>query len=82
MPEYISREALLAAYDAEHVGPPGRARELIASAPAADVRPVVRCRNCLHFYDGPDEKCCMYHLGIMTDENRTCQHALRRISDD
>ena len=40
--EYIERAPLLAAYDAEHVGPPGRARELIASAPAADVRPVVR----------------------------------------
>ncbi len=38
--EYIERAPLLAAYDAEHVGPPGRARELIASAPAADVRPV------------------------------------------
>lgn len=33
----ISRAALLARYDAEHVGPPGRARELIATAPAADV---------------------------------------------
>lgn len=39
--EYIEREALLAAYDAEHVGPPGRARELIANSSTADVRPVV-----------------------------------------
>lgn len=39
--DYISRAALLARYDAEHVGPPGRARELIATAPAADVVPVV-----------------------------------------
>lgn len=35
--EYIEREALIARYDAEHVGPPGRARELLATAPAADV---------------------------------------------
>ena len=35
----ISRAALLARYDAEHVGPPGRARELIATAPAVDVVP-------------------------------------------
>lgn len=35
--EYIEREALIARYDAEHVGPPGRARELMATAPAADV---------------------------------------------
>lgn len=35
--EFIERGALLARYDAEHVGPPGRARELITTAPAADV---------------------------------------------
>nr|DAU60403.1 MAG TPA: hypothetical protein [Caudoviricetes sp.] len=39
--EYIERGALIARYDAEHVGPPGRARELIATAPAVDVVPVV-----------------------------------------
>ena len=37
MKEYMEREALIARYDAEHVGPPGRARELMATAPAADV---------------------------------------------
>ena len=35
--EYIERKALLDRYDAEHVGPPGRARELMVTAPAADV---------------------------------------------
>ena len=39
---YINREALLAEYDREHKGPPGRARELIVNAPAADVREVKR----------------------------------------
>ena len=39
MPEYIEREPLLAEYDREHTGSPGRARELIANAPAADVVP-------------------------------------------
>lgn len=42
----ISRKALLARYDAEHVGPPGKAKELIATAPAADVAEVVRCKDC------------------------------------
>lgn len=42
--EFIERKALLARYDAEHVGPPGRARELMATAPAADVTPVVHGR--------------------------------------
>lgn len=40
MAEYIEREPLLAEYDREHTGSPGRARELIANAPAADVAPV------------------------------------------
>lgn len=38
--EYIKRGALLAAYDKEHEGEPGRARKLIEDAPAADVQPV------------------------------------------
>ena len=42
MSDCISRKALLARYDAEHVGPPGRARELIVTAPAVDVVPVVQ----------------------------------------
>lgn len=40
MDEYISRRELLARYDAEHEGTPGRARELIKQTPAADVAPV------------------------------------------
>ena len=48
--DYISRAALLARYDAEHVGSPGRARELIVTAPAADVVEVVRCENCVHYH--------------------------------
>lgn len=42
MSDCISRKTLLDRYDAEHVGPPGRARELIVSAPAVDVVPVVQ----------------------------------------
>ena len=48
--EFIERGALIARYDAEHVGPPGRARELMATAPAADVAPVVHGRW-LNFYN-------------------------------
>lgn len=42
MAEYIEREALLAEYDRLHTGEPGRARKLIAEAPAADVVEVRR----------------------------------------
>lgn len=38
--EFIERKVLLDRYDAEHVGSPGKARELIATAPAVDVVPV------------------------------------------
>lgn len=49
--EYIEREALIARYDAEHVGPPGRARELMATAPAADVAPVVHGELTEHIHE-------------------------------
>ena len=42
---YIDADALLEAYDKEHVGPPGRARQLIKEAPEA----IVRCKHCVHF---------------------------------
>lgn len=49
--EFIERGALLARYDAEHVGPPGRARELMATAPAADVVPVVHGELTEHIHE-------------------------------
>ena len=42
MAEYIEREKVLAEYDRQHKGPPGGARKIIETFPAADVRPVVR----------------------------------------
>ena len=44
MDEYLKRSDLLAEYDRQHKGPPGRARRLIAEAPAAAVAPVVHGR--------------------------------------
>ena len=41
----IDADALLATYDREHVGPPGRARKLIEEAPDA----LVRCRDCKYW---------------------------------
>ncbi|MBP3922016.1 MAG: hypothetical protein J6D27_03535 [Ruminiclostridium sp.] len=40
MSEYIEREALIARYDEEHIGEPGRARQLMVEAPACDVAEV------------------------------------------
>lgn len=49
MSDYINREALIAEYDRAHQGPPGKARELIVNAPAADVREVVTCNRCSYY---------------------------------
>lgn len=46
MAEYIEREALLAAYDKAHKGPPGEARKLIEEAPAVKIRFVCDRRAC------------------------------------
>ena len=56
MGEYISRRELLARYDAEHEGTPGRARELIKQAPAADVAPVIRCEECRYYQNAKINK--------------------------
>ena len=41
MAEYINRAMVLAEYDRLHNGPPGAARRMIETFPAADVRPGV-----------------------------------------
>ena len=52
MDEYIMRQAVLDAYEEEQRknGPWGF-ETLIESVPAADVVPVVRCRECIHWHD-------------------------------
>lgn len=57
MVEYIKREtAVRAVMAAKWVdGSDGAmAMEIIASPPAADVAPVVRCKDCVHWDDDPD----------------------------
>lgn len=87
MSDFISRKALLARYDAEHIGLPGRARELIATAPAADVREVQherwlkrgnkwQCTGCkvLINLDGTPQENLIYYCpncGAKMDEEET-----------
>ena len=44
----IDANALLAEYDRQHEGEPGKARKLIEDAPAVDAVEVVRCKDCRH----------------------------------
>jgi hypothetical protein len=64
MAEFIERESLLAEYDRVHVGPPGGARKLIEEAPAADVVPVVHCRDCKHItpVEGGLPLCALHNI--------------------
>ena len=45
MDDLISRSAILAEYDRQHIGAPGKARALMV-APAVDAVPVIRCKDC------------------------------------
>lgn len=45
----IDADALVAAYDAAHEGPPGKARALILNAPTVYAVPVLRCRECREY---------------------------------
>ena len=68
MAEYIERGALLAAYDKEHEGEPGRARKLIEDAPTADVQPVRHGRDISNEVRGHIEfKCslCGVEIGVV-----------------
>ena len=44
----IDADALLAEYDRQHEGEPGKARKLIEDAPAVDAVEVVKCKDCRH----------------------------------
>lgn len=43
----IDADALLAEYDRQHEGEPGKARKLIEDAPNVDAVEVVRCKECV-----------------------------------
>lgn len=79
--DMISRSSLLAKYDKEHDGPPGRARKLIEEEPPVHTE-IIHCKDCGH---RDDHGCCKYwkalaigDIPIATDDNDFCSHAERR----
>lgn len=64
---YIEREAVLAEYDRQHKGPPGKARRIIESWPAANVAPIVRCKDCLS-YDKAHRLCTLFFHEMYEDD--------------
>lgn len=76
--EYIERDALCyqLAKQATIDGQPRairRAAKIVADFPAADVRPVVLCRDCKYHVDNK----CLYHIRF-TNEDDYCSSGKKR----
>lgn len=79
MSDYISREAAIEAFDDQSVEryygdvDPDSVIRVINSIPAADVRPVVLCRDCKHRFMAPNGWHCPYaEWGIEDDDFCSC----------
>ena len=59
--DFVSRQWLIDEYHQRHQGPPGGALKMIEEAPAAEVYPVIHCKDCVHGCPekghGPDVHC-------------------------
>ena len=72
MAEYIERGALQIALRRKEAGTANkrytegwndcmmRVKSMVSCFPAADVAPVVRCKDCKHSYVSIDARCCSY----------------------
>ena len=82
MDEYIKRETAVRAVMAAKWGDGSDgalAMEIVASAPAADVAPVVRCKHCTDGIMSNDTKyivCCRLGVGMEFDD--FCSHGERK----
>ena len=82
MDEYIKRETAVRAVMAAKWGDGSdgaMTMEIVASAPAADVAPVVRCKHCTDGIMSNDNKyivCCRLGVGMEFDD--FCSHGERK----
>lgn len=60
MSRLIDADELIKAYDREHKGEPGRARQLMVEAPTVDAVEVVRCKFCKYSRRDSDVSCLPY----------------------
>ena len=89
MVEYIDREALLLRIDCYGTNKFGMLdediRAFIKAQPAADVAPVVRCKDCKYWQDNndgyPHEECRWGH-GETPDANDFCSYGERKEGAD
>lgn len=89
MAEYIEREALIDEFDrlglgehslVERVFSDG-VRTIIAGIPAADVAPVVRCKDCKHHYDCGVHFCDRLGMDCPDDSDFFCSYGERKGGD-
>lgn len=96
MAEYIEREALQAALMRKRCGVATqrytegwndcllRVKSMVSKAPAADVAPVVRCKDCEYSYDEISYLCCSH--GVCVDcevpPNFYCAEGKRKENDE
>ena len=89
----IDADALLAEYDRQHEGEPGKARKLIEDAPTIDrptrsqfkrmavqlgYEPVVRCKECKHLmFSDCYGECGKGHMGIVRPDD-FCSYGERK----
>lgn len=92
----IDADALLAEYDRQHEGEPGKARKLIEDAPTIDrptrsqfkrmavqlgYEPVVRCKDCKHLmFSDCYGECGKGHMGIVRPYD-FCSYGERRTNE-
>ena len=75
----IDADALLAEYDRQHEGEPGKARKLIEDAPTVDAVEVVSCRECKYHNKPP----CPMRLSFnWTEDDDFCSYGERKEGAD
>lgn len=89
MTEYIEREAVKEAIGFVHLhcvryGENKSLLDVINEIPAANVAPVVRCKDCCHSYDGIGGLVCSYGpcVDCIVPEDFYCKHGERKNEND
>lgn len=92
MDEYIDREALITKFKKMELGEHGLVERLfadgvyavIAAFPAADVAPVVRCKDCKHSWEDIGGLCCSH--GVCVDltvpDDFYCAYGIRKEGEE
>lgn len=94
MARLIDADALLAEYDRQHEGEPGKARKLIEDAPTIDCptrsqfkrmaaqlgyEQIVHCKDCRHWTQGKNCTYCDFVSGLWDPgENDFCSCGMRK----